>query len=157
MSSEQKRTPSQFVDDIAAFHEKFALTYDGKPRHLGQELSDFRRGFMTEELEEYKEAIDLLQIEEDIGFEDAAEITHQLETALDSLVDLVYVALGTAYLHGFDFDEAWRRVHEANMRKVRAENESDSKRGSTFDVVKPKGWEPPSHKDLVEDNAHSSL
>ncbi len=41
------------------------------------------------------------------------------------------------------FDELWKQVHAANMRKVRAEVPSDSKRGSTFDVVKPPGWVSP--------------
>ena len=65
---------------------------------------------------------------------------------LDALVDLVYVALGTAYLHGFGpqkFNEAWRRVHEKNMEKIRAPSADHSKRGSAFDVIKPAGWTPP--------------
>jgi predicted HAD superfamily Cof-like phosphohydrolase len=44
---------------------------------------------------------------------------------------------------GLPFDELWKQVHAANMRKVRAEVPSDSKRGSTFDVVKPPGWVSP--------------
>ena len=59
------------------------------------------------------------------------------------------VALGTAYMQGFNFKEAWRRVHEANMRKVRATSEEQSKRNSSSDVVKPAGWVAPDLKDLV--------
>ena len=69
-----------------------------------------------------------------------------------ALVDLVYVAIGTAHLHGFDFEEAWRRVHHANMQKIRTPNAEASTRGSKHDVIKPEGWEPPSHTDLVEVN-----
>ena len=79
-------------------------------------------------------------------YEDAEE----LKEKLDALVDLVYFALGTAYLHGFNFNEAWKRVHAANMKKIRAEKKGDSKRKSTFDVVKPAGWIVPDLSDLVK-------
>ena len=139
-----------FVADIKEFHEKFGLEYQGKPRLLIEEMKKFRLLFLKEELLEYERAFS------GVDFADYADVTHCLEHALDSLVDLVYVAIGTAYLHGFDFREAWRRVHEANMKKERAVHIADSKRGSMFDVVKPKGWEPPSHKDLVEGHSHRS-
>ena len=120
-------------EDIKEFHEKFELIYDGQPRALPTDLYDFRAKFMTEELTEYM----------------TAYLEGRLADQLDSLVDLVYVVLGTAYLQGFDFNEAWRRVHEANMRKVRALKADDSKRGSTYDVVKPEDWLKPDLSDLV--------
>lgn len=128
--------------NLREFHEKFGLEYNGKPRLLPEELAKFRILFMREELKEYTE------------IPDPYSITQQLEDQLDALVDLVYVALGTAYLHGFDFNEAWNRVHAANMEKVRALRAEDSKRGFIFDVVKPPGWMPPTHIDLVMDHAH---
>lgn len=145
------------VADIEAFHKKFMLDYDGRPRSLDTALAEFRIGFLLEELKEYEESSEKLRAILKAGFDrDYIErsTTFELEKQLDALVDLVYVALGTAYLHGFNFREAWRRVHAANMGKVRAERKEDSKRGSTFDVVKPAGWTPPSHKDLVQDHAH---
>lgn len=146
----------RLMEDIREFHEKFGLEYKGKPRSLPPELSDFRLKFMREEFEEYDDATfiiknELTQLNRD---QDVGIITINLEQQLDALVDLVYVALGTAYLHGFDFNEAWRRVHAANMRKVRTLSADESKRGSIFDVIKPKGWTPPSHVDLVEDHEH---
>ena len=141
-----------FMGDMKEFHEKFGLIYDSRPRALLDELGDFRANFMAEELEEYNGHRTVVL--ESIKNEDHADTTHHLEHMLDALVDLVYVAMGTAYLHGFDFNEAWRRVHAANMMKERALKSEDSKRGSIYDVVKPPGWEPPSHKDLVECHAH---
>lgn len=125
-----------FLEDIKAFHEKFQLSYKAGPRLLSPELKDFRAKFMREELDEY-----LLSYLSN-------EVT-AMELSLDALVDLVYVALGTAYLHGYDFREAWRRVHLANMRKQRVLNPADSKRGSTYDVIKPPGWQAPYMRDLV--------
>lgn len=130
--------------DVVAFHRKFGLEYKGPPRELPADLQTFRTKFMDEELDEYKAGVILLRhaITED-------ERTEAAEQMLDSLVDLVYVALGTAHMHGFDFNSAWRKVQEANMAKVRCERAEDSKRGSTFDVIKPAGWVAPDHKDLV--------
>lgn len=139
--------------DVGEFHNKFGLSYIGKPRSLPDSMSQFRRKFLQEELDEYGLHMDNASNEVRSGkLFDNGEYVHALEGMLDALVDLTYVALGTAYLHGFDFAEAWKRVHAANMKKVRAEFPEDSKRGITLDVVKPKGWEPPSHTDLVEDH-----
>lgn len=146
-----QREPFDPVADIAEFHMKFGLEYDGPPRVLPADLSNFRRKFMQEELNEYGEHEGQAAAEwSDKRSPDLANYTHHLEHMLDALVDEVYVVLGTSYLHGFKFREAWRRVHAANMLKVRATHAEQSARGSLFDVVKPAGWEPPSHKDLVE-------
>lgn len=142
--------------DIKEFHEKFGLTYDGKPRALPAGIQKFRDKFHREELKEYGLAIArlgrLLAGEEEKSIDD--EVALELSHALDALVDLTYVALGTAYLHGFDFNAAWERVHAANMAKVRAARAADSKRKSKFDVVKPPGWTPPRIQPLVSDHNH---
>jgi predicted HAD superfamily Cof-like phosphohydrolase len=144
------------IVDIEEFHKKFGHTYEGKPRALTGELADFRTKFMYEELDEYNVAMASLRglLADPREAKDEAAITELLEHMLDALCDLVYVAIGTSYLHGFNFREAWRRVQHANMQKVRAERAEDSKRGTAFDVVKPPGWTAPSHTDLVEDHAH---
>ena len=123
-------TAPDFEKDIEDFHEKFGLTYEGPPRTLVGELFVFRTKFLREELDEYIKA----SLEEDI--------TKQA----DALVDLMYVLLGTAYLQGIPIGAIWELVHAANMKKVRAENPEDSKRGTKFDVVKPEGWVSPEPK-----------
>jgi predicted HAD superfamily Cof-like phosphohydrolase len=67
----------------------------------------------------------------------------------DGIIDLVYVSLGLAYFCKLPFNEGWQRVHWANMKKVRAERPEDSKRGSTYDIIKPEGWEAPKLSDLL--------
>jgi predicted HAD superfamily Cof-like phosphohydrolase len=145
-----------YYQDIYDFHEKFKLAYDGPPRGLDLDLSIFRTNFMAEELLEYAGLyrpvlIDLIKkCLSDPDFEIARKHV-SLEDKLDALVDLVYVVLGTAHMHGFDFDEAWRRVHEANMGKVRARRDEESSRGSAkYDIVKPEGWRPADLSDLVQ-------
>ncbi len=140
--------------DIIDFHQKFGIDYTSVPRALPLDLSEFRSKFLEEEATEYmgaqERAYDITTAHPEDR--DAADYSHQLEEALDGLVDLCYVAMGTARLHGFDFVEAWDRVHAANMQKIRTPSAQASKRGSTFDVIKPDGWEAPSHTDLVEVN-----
>ena len=152
----QAPVPFDPVLDIEAFHKKFGLDYSGLPRVLPDDLQRFRTLFLEEELREYKDSAFGLHWELGRQPLNQHKISTGLEDALDALVDLVYVALGTAHLHGFDFKEAWRRVHEANMKKVRADSPEASKRGSAFDVVKPVTWVAPNHADLVEKNLHAT-
>jgi len=146
------------MEDIVKFHQKFSLEYHGKPRMLEPELFDFRSRFLEEELTEWREEqVGLIEaLTSDDGKPDHRRVALGLHQQLDALVDLVYVAVGTAYLQFGRkiFNEAWRRVQAANMSKIRAENAGLSKRGSAFDVVKPEGWQAPDHHDLVKDHAH---
>jgi predicted HAD superfamily Cof-like phosphohydrolase len=123
--------------DVVAFHEKFQAQNPTRlPNHeLEPKMQEFAIKHLQEELDEYKAAV---------ARRDSVDV-------LDSLVDLIYVALGAVHKHGMSpsFDEAWRRVHSANMAKVRAEKATDSKRGAAFDIVKPVGWIPPDLSDLV--------
>jgi predicted HAD superfamily Cof-like phosphohydrolase len=118
---------------VKAMHTKFELANTTGPTHLTDEEKLFRARAMQEELNEIR----------------AACLIGDLEQYFDGIIDLVYVALGAAYLAGLPFEEGFRRVHEANMKKVRAITAEDSKRGSTYDIVKPAGWEAPVLDDLL--------
>tara|TARA_R110000824_G_scaffold7807_3_gene35246 strand:- start:2029 stop:2409 length:381 start_codon:yes stop_codon:yes gene_type:complete len=115
------------LKDIEEFHKKF-----GFEKRVGiknnKNLVDFRIKFLEEELREFKEAI---KEENDAK-------------ALDALVDLTYVAIGTAYLFDYPFWAAWTEVQKANMAKVRKESER-----SKFDVIKPKGWKAPNIEQII--------
>ena len=120
--------------DIKDFHEKFGLGYDGHARVLPEDVANFRIKFMQEELMEYVKA--------------CAE--NDLAGQLDALVDLVYVAIGTAYIQGLPFKDAWDEVHSCNMKKVKAgPNGEGSKRGSQHDVIKPEGWVGPNYNKVL--------
>lgn len=147
--------PFDPIKDIQLFHSKFGVDYKGPPRMLPEDVFEFRLKFLGEELSEWcLHHQHMVSILRDDQAPDKAELTHHLEEQLDAMVDLAYVLFGTVHLHGLDhvFAEAWARVHRANMAKVRAQSAEESKRGSALDVVKPAGWEPPSHTDLVEVN-----
>jgi predicted HAD superfamily Cof-like phosphohydrolase len=118
---------------VAAFHEKFELKPTPQPDFPAYEIVRLKSVHLQEELDEIIKA----------GQED------NLEEYFDGLIDLVYVALGAAYLAGLPFNEGFKRVHEANMTKVRALRQEDSKRGSTYDIVKPAGFVAPTLTDLI--------
>ena len=69
---------------------------------------------------------------------------------MDALVDIVYIALGTAWLFNLPFEKAWNEVQKANMSKIRTKSKS-KKRGTSFDVVKPKGWIAPDIEQIIEE------
>lgn len=125
---------TNFFTDIVNFHKKFDLQQLERPGFLSSELMKFRIKFMQEELDEFCDAY----IDDDV------------EKAFDALIDLCYVVLGTSYLMGFPFIEGWNHVHYCNMQKVRAKVDgSDSKRKSSFDVVKPIDWQAPNLASLI--------
>jgi len=101
---------------------------------------DIPKGEFTDNL--VNERIEMLKEElEEIIF--AADNWQEVEF-LDGLVDLVYFAVGTAVILDYKFNEAFKRVHEANMQKVRAHTER-----SAVDLIKPPGWVKPNLKDLI--------
>lgn len=120
--------------DVQAFHDKFGIERPQAPCFLGPQTFDFRVKFMKEELDEFIKA----HLEGDIY------------TAADSLVDLVYVVMGTADMMGLPWKKIWDEVQRANMAKRRAANAGESKRGSALDVIKPEGWTPPDHRMAID-------
>lgn len=128
-----------FFDDVGAFHAKFELPHaedGGPPEPLSMSDLTFRIGFMLEELTEFARAAS----------------QNDLPKMLDALVDLTYVALGTAHLKRLPFNEAWAEVQRANLAKERAASADDARsaRGHRLDVVKPVGWKPPDIETVIE-------
>jgi predicted HAD superfamily Cof-like phosphohydrolase len=121
-------------NDVVDFHKKFGIQYDGPPRGREGELFAFRDKRFHEEIKEIRDAIE---------FNQAAE-------ELDGYVDLIYIILGTCHLRGWNLNEAWKRVHKANMTKQLASKENPGKYGATTDIVKPKGWVAPNLEDLAK-------
>ena len=73
-----------YARDVERFQEKFGLPTPPVFRFLPQDLHDFRVTFFNEELVEYIEA----------------HRDGDLATAIDSLIDMVYITCGAALLHG---------------------------------------------------------
>jgi predicted HAD superfamily Cof-like phosphohydrolase len=116
--------------DVKDFQTNFEVPMADKPTLLDPSTFLFRSKFMQEELNEFNES----------------HLLCDLEGCADALVDLVYVAHGTALMMGIPWQKIWDEVQRANMSKVRATSEDQSKRKSTLDVIKPEGWIAPDHK-----------
>ena len=115
------------IKDVDAFLAKFSLKYDGLPRSLDIATRDERIRHMQEELKEYSEA------------ETVAE-------EFDALIDLIYLAIGTARMQGLDLEAGWDRVHQANMRKERVVDDDGYYKSG---IKKPEGWKKPNLTDLT--------
>lgn len=116
-------------EDVRMFYQKFDLPHSTSPRYMDKETYNFRVGFLQEELDEFQKA----------------HKDYNLIEAGDALIDLVYVAHGTAHIMGIPWELMWNEVQRANMSKVRATSPDQSKRGTALDVIKPEGWIPPQH------------
>jgi predicted HAD superfamily Cof-like phosphohydrolase len=116
--------------DVGEFHKKFGLPHPGDrraPHLIPEDVANFRLQFLYEELGELADAYE----------------NEDLEGIADALIDLVYVALGTAHFHHLPWTALFNEVQRANMQKARAQSSDDSKRNSEFDVVKPENWKTP--------------
>jgi predicted HAD superfamily Cof-like phosphohydrolase len=120
--------------DVGTFHKRFGLrAHEYGPGEMTDELLQFRLKFLKEELQE---------------FEDASVIGDHAGMA-DALIDLVYVAMGTAHFFGYPWPELWDDVQSANMAKQRAQSSTESARGTAWDVIKPPGWVPPRTAEIL--------
>lgn len=118
---------------VMQFHGKMGVPAPEAPRLLSQDVFDFRLKFLHEELQEFHDAC----------------VDGDLVAAWDALLDLVYVAKGTALLMGLgprEWYEGMLAVQTANMLKERVPSAEASKRGHAYDVCKPPGWVGPEER-----------
>jgi len=116
-------------EDVKQFSLKFGMLVYDEPGHMSKRMADERIQFMKEELQEFEDAV----------------ASDDLALQADSLVDLVYVAIGTALALGLPWQELWDDVQRANMEKVRG----TTHRGNKVDVTKPEGWVPPKGNEIL--------
>lgn len=134
--------PSPEFRDVYDFHRQFDLMAAVVPRHLTRRKLKERSEFLHEELAEFDRACGLSESDGRV-----TEISDDQDLAqqADALVDLVYVALGTAVMLGLPWDVLWADVQRANMAKVRGV----TKRGHKVDVTKPPGWQGPQTEKIL--------
>ena len=122
-----------WVADIAEMHQKYGVNKwveKATPEQLKQFLH-FRVSFLEEEFKE--------------TFKAAGENDH--DEIVDGLIDLCVVAIGTLDAFGIDAYTAWDRVHTANMNKEPGVKLERPNPLGLPDLIKPYGWEAPSHVD----------
>lgn len=123
------------TEDVAQFFEKMGMWATSAPCHISPRKLAERVAFLQEELDELK----------------AAGETNDLAKQVDALIDLVYVAKGTALLLGVEWEKHWDEVQRANLAK----EPGVTSRGNKLDAVKPPGWLPPDHESLLSGQGYA--
>ena len=119
-------------DDMNMMHRKYGV-HEAIEKLTSEQLIEFikfRFNFLQEEVDEGQKAI--------------AE--KNAEEVIDSLIDLVVVAVGTLDLLNVDFSKAWYEVMQANMNKEVGIKASRPNPLGLPDLIKPDGWTSPSHE-----------
>lgn len=116
---------------IANLYKKFGITVEKDPYKLDKGMVKERIEHIESEIVELKDAL----------------IRENLMDIIDALVDIVYLTKGTAISMGYAWGEHFQEVHRANSEKERGEH--PKRPGRKEDLIKPKGWIPPNHKDIL--------
>ena len=122
------------VEDVLAFHRKFACYVGDYPHLPERSIVDLRLRLIREEYCELIEAI------------------HRVDLAAiaDAITDLMYVIIGTAITLGIDIRPIWQAVQRANMAKTGGGTRADGK------ILKPPGWKAPDVSALIELQIHAA-
>jgi predicted HAD superfamily Cof-like phosphohydrolase len=136
-------------DDVRTFHVKFDLPHPERPAPVTRERAAERANFMLEELLEFADAAGLILFSDGAGrvvFEPLSLADQDFPPQADALIDIVYVAMGTAVQMGLPWQRLWDDVQRANMAKVRGASDR-----SYIDVIKPDGWEGPRTEKILKE------
>ncbi len=159
-------TDDNEMADVRAFHVKFNQLRATEPRHLTQRKLAERVNFMLEELIEFAEAAGLIGVIDGAGDQMTAtfmpnekDIDQDMELQADSLIDLVYVAKGTAVMLGLPWVPLWDDVQRANMAKVLGTTHRAAANPGQFlqDVCKPPGWVGPKTNEILVEHGYNVL
>ena len=123
---------------------------------VGISLYEFHKAFNCAHRKEYKKDTikdaELLVLRKNLIQEEVNELFEAIETeeatdVLKELVDVVVVCVGMADTYGWNFDTAFKRVHDSNMSKL----DDDGKPIYRDDgkVLKSKNYQAPYLNDLV--------
>ncbi|MFJ4682524.1 MazG nucleotide pyrophosphohydrolase domain-containing protein [Streptomyces sp. NPDC091377] len=128
-------SPAELVRE---FHRAFGLDARSAPSEVPPELAAHRGELLAEEAAEVAEV----------------SVDGPLDRLAHELADVVYVAYGTALVHGIDLDAVLAEIHRSNMTKLGPDGEvtrrEDGKvlKGKHYEapdisaVLRRQGWKP---------------
>lgn len=132
---------NRWQEDVLRFHRETNIDIGGEPPQIRR--PELRAELILEEAKEVVEALTGVKI---TGVAVDPEPGHQsLIEAIDGLVDLIVVSIGTAIEMGIDLDPFWDEVQRANMAKAGGPKRADGKQ------LKPEGWVPPDHARILRE------
>ncbi|MCK1821916.1 hypothetical protein MTQ10_20445 [Streptomyces sp. XM83C] len=123
---------------VREFHRAFGLDVRDTPAEVPAELAAHRGELLAEEAGEVAEV----------------SVTGPLDKLAHELADVVYVAYGTALVHGIDLDAVIAEIHRSNMTKLGPDGQvarrADGKvlKGEHYEapdvaaVLRRQGWTP---------------
>jgi predicted HAD superfamily Cof-like phosphohydrolase len=126
------------ADLVRAFHRAFGLDARDIPTEVSPELAAHRGDLLAEEAAEVAEV----------------SVKGPLDHLAHELADVVYIAYGTALVHGIDLDAVIAEIHRSNMTKLGPDGQvtrrSDGKvlKGDHYEVpdvsgvLRKQGWVP---------------
>ncbi|GGS51301.1 MazG nucleotide pyrophosphohydrolase domain-containing protein [Streptomyces griseoviridis] len=126
------------ADLVRAFHHAFGLAARSTPARVAPELAAHRAELLAEEAAEVAEV----------------SVDGPLDRLAHELADVVYVAYGTALVHGIDLDAVIAEIHRSNMTKLGPDGQvsrrADGKvlKGEHYEapdvagVLRRQGWVP---------------
>jgi len=131
MNPKNEKSTQSYVRDINNMHQHYGVheAVDKLDKAQLRAMIQFRYDFLKEELNEGFEAIERGDNEE----------------IVDSLIDIIVVAIGTLDLFDVDIDEAWNQVLTANMNKKVGIKPGRPNPLGLPDLIKPEGWTGPDH------------
>ncbi|MFG3026961.1 MazG nucleotide pyrophosphohydrolase domain-containing protein [Streptomyces sp. NPDC048253] len=128
-------SPAELVRE---FHRAFGLDARSTPTEVSPRLAAHRGELLAEEAAEVAEV----------------SVSGPLDRLAHELADVVYVAYGTALVHGIDLDAVLAEIHRSNMSKLGPDGQvarrADGKvlKGEHYDipdvsaVLRRQGWTP---------------
>ena len=87
----------------------------------------------------------MLMVNEEVQETMQAINNSDAEEVVDGLIDMCVFAIGTLDVMGVNANEAWDKVYNANMAKSPGVKPGRPNRFGLPDLLKPSGWEAPSH------------
>ena len=95
------------IAQVTEFQNAFSQLVNTEPSFIDRELVDLRYDLMTEENEEYYQAV----------------VDNNLVEIADALGDQLYVLLGTILSHGMQYiiEDVLTEIHRSNMSKLDSE------------------------------------
>lgn len=122
-----------WVSCLEQLHAKFGdmpAIVKSWPAEQQNRFFQFRKDFIREELVELYDADTPAQ-------------------AVDAIIDMIVVGIGTLHAFGVNARKAWALVHAANMAKSPGTNPRRVNPFGLPDLIKPEGWVAPDHSDNV--------
>tara|TARA_B100001123_G_scaffold439976_1_gene577945 strand:+ start:589 stop:960 length:372 start_codon:yes stop_codon:yes gene_type:complete len=89
-------------EKVGLFMKTFGQEAKGKPSLSTDKINQLRISLISEELEEFKEAIK----------------NNDLKEVADALTDILYVAYGAGHAFGINLDKCFDEVQQSNMSKL---------------------------------------